>query len=133
MNTSLKRNPKFYNNSSVPDTDSRGIELSSQGNSVTLNLMYDHTRLQYTAPVGNTTSVSFVALNQAEERSLHVLTLNNAANVSAKSFIFSSSFVFLDTVVPANTIVVDAGKTAVYFGAVILGKMYFRESIESTN
>lgn len=131
MNTSIERNPKFYNNDSKPDTDSRGVELNYQGNTVILNLMFDHTRMQYTAPSGNTSSVSIGTIKNAEERSLHTLVLNNASNSSAKIFNFGPSFEFLDG--GGNIITVNPYKTAVFFGAVILGKLFFRSSIESTN
>ena len=122
----------FFNNDSRPDTDSRGIELNSQGGLVTINLMYDHSRTQYTAPAGNTTPVSIVGIINAEERSLHTIILSNAPNSGSKVFTFGPSFVFLDSLT-GNVITVNPYKTAVYFGAVILGKMYLRTSIESTN
>jgi hypothetical protein len=133
MNNESRRNPKYYNNISVPDTDSRGIELNRQGLNVTPNLNYDHTRLQYTAPVNNTQPVSINTFLNGDERSLHTFILNNSANSTSKNFIFSPSYVFLDDAVVSNTKTVDAGKTAVYYGCIILGKMYFRVSVESTN
>jgi len=128
-----KRNPRFFNNISHPDTDSRGIELNTQGLTVVPNLMYDHTRLQYTAPVGNTGSVSIGTFINADERSLHTVILNNASNSFVKDFVFSPSYIFLDDTVINNTKSVNPGKTLVYFGSIILGKMYLRKSIESTN
>jgi len=128
-----KRNPRNFNNVSHPDTDSRGIELNKQGLSVTPNLMFDHTRMQYTVPVNDSNTVTIGNFINADERSLHVLILNNSANVSNKNFVFTNSYVFQDDVVVNNTKTITAGKTAVYFGSVILGKMYLRESVESTN
>jgi hypothetical protein len=133
MSNESRRNPKYYNNISVPDTDSRGIELNLQGLNVTPNLNYDHTRLQYTTPVNNTQPVSINMFLNGEERSLHTLILNNSVNTFSKNFIFNPSYVFLDDPVINNTKTVDAGKTAVYYGCIILGKMYLRVSIESTN
>jgi len=129
----LKRNPKFFNNDSVPDTDSRGIELNNQGSSVIINLSFDHSRCQYTASTGNTASVNFNGFINGEERSLHTLILNNASNSGSKNFIFSNSFVFKDLTLTNNTVVVSGGKTAIFYGTIILGKMYLRTSIESNN
>ena len=133
MNTAAERNPKFFNNNSIPDTDSRGIELNSQTSPVIINLMYDHSRLQYTSPAGNTSGVYISNIINAEERSLHTLILNNSSNSGSKVFTFGPSFIFLDGNVVGNIITVNPYKTAVYFGAVILGKMYLRTSIESNN
>ncbi len=80
------RNPKFFNNVSVPDTDSRGIELNVQGVNVIPNFLYDHPRVH----------------------------------------------IFLDQNISNNQKTVAAGANAVYFGTIIAGKMYLRESIEST-
>jgi hypothetical protein len=130
MNENL-RNPRSYNNISVPDTDSRGIELNTQGSNVIPNLTFDHTRLQYTSPVANLTTVNIANFINAEERSMHTIILNNSSNIASKNFIFSSAYVFLDDILNSKTI--NAGKVAIYFGCVIAGKMYLRESIESTN
>jgi len=128
-----KRNPRFFNNISHPDTDSRGIELNIQGLNVIPNLMFDHTRMQYTVAVGDLNPVSMQNFINADERSLHTLVLNNSANIGAKNFIFTKNYVFLDDTIVSNTKTIDAGKTAVYFGTITLGKMYLRTSVESTN
>jgi hypothetical protein len=128
-----KRNPRNFNNISHPDTDSRGIELNKQGLTVVPNLIYDHTRMQYTVPVGDLNTVTIGNFINSDERTLHTLILNNSANIGNKTFIFTSNYVFLDDLVVNNTKVVTTGKTAVYFGTIILGKMYLRKSIESTN
>ena len=128
-----KRNPRFFNNISHPDTDSRGIELNKQGLNVIPNLMFDNTRMQYTAAVGDLNPVAMQNFINADERTLHTLILNNSANIGSKNFIFTNSYVFLDDAVVNNTKTITAGKTAVYFGTITLGKMYLRTSVESTN
>lgn len=125
------RNPKFFNNISIPDTDSRGIEL--EGTNIIPNLMFDHSRMQYISPVNNSVTVLIGNFINGEERSLHTLMLNNAANGVAKSFTFSNAYVFLDDTIVNQTKIVNAGKTLFYFGVIILGKMYLLTSIESTN
>jgi hypothetical protein len=132
MNTQVRRNPKFFNNNSIPDTDSRGIELNTQGALVTINLMYDHSRSQYTVPYGDSSPVTIAGISNAEERSLHTLVLNNAPNATSKVFTFSSTFVFLDSATVITSVTVPPGKVAVYFGCVIAGKLFLRSSVEST-
>lgn len=127
------RNPRFFNNMSVPDTDSRGIELNTQGLAVIPNLMYDHTRMQYTSPVNDLNAVSIGNFINGEERSLHTLILNNSKNIASKVFNFTPAYVFLDSGNNVHTVTVSAAKTAFFFGVIIMGKMYLRESIESTN
>jgi hypothetical protein len=129
------RNPKFFNNVSVPDTDSRGIELNIQGTNVAPNLMFDHTRLQYTVPVSSGSGeINFSNFINAEERSLHTLILNNSNLSISKVFKFSPSYIFLDENIAnsSNQVTVSAGTVGIYFGSIIKGKMYLRESVEST-
>lgn len=126
------RNPRFWNNTSMPDTDCRNIDMSKQGLTVSPNLMFDHTRLQYNITPRNSNSVYIGNFINGEERSLHTIVLNNAVGLT-KDFIFSPSYVFLDIVLTANTLTVTAGEAAVFFGVIILGKMYLLTSVESTN
>lgn len=125
------RNPKFVKDTNAPDTDSRVEELNIYGLRVTPNLRHDHTRLTYSCPIGNTSNVTFTNYINGEERSMHTITLNNSQNNFNKIFIFSPQYVFQDG--GTNTITVDAGKVAIYYGTVIANKMYLRISLESTN
>lgn len=128
------RNTKSVQDVAAPDTDSRAIELSNMGTSVNPVFYNDHTRLTYTAPVANSQTVSFNNPVQIEERSLHYLVLDNSNNTVDKDFVFGSDYVFVDD--PGNTTntyTVLAGKKMVWYGAIILGKLYLSVSSESTN
>lgn len=132
MNTANKRNPKFYNNSSIPDTDSRGIELFSKTGLIEPNLMFDHTRMQCTVPTGFGGTITFGNFINGEERSLHLLVLNNGSNNQAITFKFSQYYNFLDDNVQTNIKDIGAGETGVYYGFIQGGKLYLREGLEST-
>lgn len=125
------RNKKFFENKNRPDTDCRFIELSGQGISVTPNLLFGNTNMSYTCPVNGVTAITFINPINLDNKSLHKLTINNANNVISKTFTFGNNYVFMDT--NNNTLVVTAGSTAVYFGAIINNKLYLRESLDSTN
>jgi hypothetical protein len=125
------RNKNFFKDKAVPDTDSRFIEMSAQGISVTPNLKYGHAHLIYTCPVSVAPTITVNNFINPNDKGLYRVTLNNASNAITKSFVFSAAYVFLDNML--NTIAVSAGKTAVFFGCIINGKMYLRESVDSTN
>lgn len=125
------RNPKFFNDKNRPDTDCLFIELSGQALSVTPNLSYGNTNMSYTCPVNASTTITMNNFTNSDDKTLHKLFINNANNVIDKTFNFGNNYVFLDT--NSNSLVVTAGLTAVFFGAIIAGKMYLRESVDSTN
>jgi len=116
-----------------PDTDSRRVMILDGNTSVTLNLMYDHTRVEYVVPVGNTIPVTFNAPINAEDRSLHWLVLDNSNNTSPKIFTFTPTFIFTAGALPAlnTSVTVLGGQKAVWYGAYIDGAMHLRPSVES--
>jgi hypothetical protein len=116
-----------------PDTDSRRIIIANGSASVTMNLMHDHTRVEYVVPVGNDVPVVFNAPINTEDRSLHWLVLDNSNNATTKEFTFAPSFVFAAGAVPATNTVISLlpGKKAVWYCAYIAGVMHMRDSVES--
>ena len=127
------RNTRQLTNVASPDTDSRAIELVGQGLNVIPDLMHDHTRMQYTSPPGNTQTVNIHSPINWEDVTLHTLILDNTSNAVDKVFIFNNDHVFLDPTGGDRTYNLKAGKQLVWFGTARDGKMYWRESIESTN
>jgi len=125
-------NPRARIIENAPDTDSRLIKIVNGATSVAPNLYHDHTRIEYIAPVGNSSGVTFSAPINTEEKSLHYLVLDNSNNTVAKTFTFSSDYVFLDDL-GVNVYTVAAGKKQIWFGIYTAGKLNFRVSIESTN
>ena len=128
------RNKRSLENVAAPDTDSRAIELIGMGVSVTPDLMNDHTRMTYTVPVANLQQVNFFAPINKEERSLHMLVIDNSNNTASKPFIFTADYVFLDDTSNAtNSYTINAGKKMVWYGTIVDGKFNLRVSSESTN
>tara|TARA_R110000796_G_scaffold179502_10_gene296033 strand:- start:534 stop:965 length:432 start_codon:yes stop_codon:yes gene_type:complete len=117
----------------APDTDSRLIRINGD-TSVYPNLMHDHTRIEYISPSGNLSGVTFHNPVNTEDRSLHVLTLDNSNNGGNKVFTFSANYVFLDDPGNAtNTYTVTANAKQVWYGTFYDGKLRLRVSDESTN
>jgi hypothetical protein len=128
------RNKRSLENINSPDTDSRAVELAGMGSNVTPDLMNDHTRMSYTVPVNNFQPVNFNGPVNKEERSLHILVLDNSNSGTAKDFNFSADYIFLDD--PSNitnSYTVTAGKKQVWYGTIVDGKFDLRVASESTN
>lgn len=128
------RNTRTLKNVASPDTDSREIELSPLGLSVSPDLMHDHTRMKYTVAVGNTSDVKFNSPINWEDRSLHWLELDNSNNTITKKFTFNSDHKFLDDLAnTSNSYYVNPGAKLSWFGTLIAGIFHWRLSSESTN
>ena len=128
------RNHKTLQNVQEPDTDSRAIELNTQGTTVTPNLMHDHTRMKYTVPPNNTQPITIQAPINWEDRTLHWLELDNSNNTNNKTFTFSASHILLDDINNiSKSYTITGGKKMSWFGTIIDGKFYWRLSSESTN
>lgn len=138
MNTPIlsqnTRNNKVLKDVAAPDTDSRAIELIGHGLTVVPDMMYDHTRMQYTSPPGNVQLVHFNSPINWEDVTLHTLVIDNTNNSTEKTFQFNYSHIFMDDITnTTNRYVVDAGKRLVWFGTLRNGFFHWRISAESTN
>ncbi len=126
------KNPDAMKVFNKPDTDARLISITGSASIIEPNLMFDHAIIIYTAPQGNTAPVDFIKPNaKYENRSLLSLTIDNTKNTGAKIFTFSPEYKFLDNV-GVNTYTIAAGKKAVWYGAIINNKVYFRVQSDST-
>jgi len=127
------RNKKTLQNVATPDTDSRYIELNSQGLVVTPDMMHDHTRMKYTSPVANIQTVRFYSPKNWEDRTLHFLEIDNSNNTQNKTFQFNQDYIFQDDLLNVtNSYTLDAGQKLVWFCTLIKGKLYLRVASEST-
>jgi len=138
MNTPIlqqqTRNSRVLKNVAAPDTDSRVIELVTHGNSVSPDLMHDHTRMKYTVAPGNVQGVTINSPENWEDRSLHWLELDNSNNTLDKTFTFNAAHVMLDdSLNTAKSYVITGGKKLSWYGTIINGKFHWRLSSESTN
>ncbi len=125
---------KASRNVSTVKSDNRTINLASQGNSVSPDLMFSNTKMSYVSPTLNTQQVTINKFSNADDKSLHYILLDNSNNLTNKSFKFSSDYVLLDD--PGNTTrtySITGGKSLVFFGAIVSGKMQLRLGSESTN
>jgi hypothetical protein len=128
------RNNKVLKNVATPDTDSRSIELVTQGLSVYPDLMHDHTRMKYTVAPGQNQPVSINSPINLEDRTLHWLELDNSNNTGSKVFTFNSSHVLLDDLSNVTrSYTITGGKLMSWFGTLSDGIFYWRLSSESTN
>jgi len=128
------RSAKVLKNVASPDTDSREIELATQGLVVVPDLMHDHTRMKYTSPPNQSQTVNINSPKNWEDRTLHWLELDNSNNTVSKIFIFNTSHILLDD--PGNatrSYTITAGKKMSFYGTIIDGKFSWRLSSESTN
>jgi len=128
------RNRKTLENVATPDTDSRSVELSTQGLTVIPDLMHDHTRMKYTVSPAQIQTVNINSPINWEDRTLHWLELDNSNNTSSKTFVFNGDHEFKDDLLnTTKTYVVTAGKKISWYGTMIDGKFIWRLSSESTN
>jgi hypothetical protein len=126
------KNPNAMKVFNKPDTDARLISITGDSSTIEPNLMFDHAIIVYTSPIGNVTPVSFLKPNaKYENRTLLSLTLNNTQNTGSKTFVFSPEYKFLDDV-GVNTYTIPAGKSAVWYGAIINNRIYLRVQSDST-
>lgn len=133
MNTPIlqqqTRSTRQLVNVASPDTDSREIELNSQGLTVVPDLMHDHTRMKYTVPVGNSTDVTINSPVNMEDRTLHWLELDNSNNTTTKKFTFNSDHHFLDDLGNlTNEYIIAIGTSVNWFGTLVAGEIYWRQA-----
>lgn len=111
----------------------RDIKLTGSATTFAPNLMNKHAFIKYIANTNDVSTVTFNSPVKYVNRTLLNLSLDNSQNTLPKSFKFSPDYIFLDEVIGTDTIVVDGGKTQIWYGAIVGGKVYFRNESDSTN
>jgi hypothetical protein len=111
----------------------RDIKLTGSATTFTPNLMHNHAFIKYIANVGDVNTVTFNPPIKYVNRTLLNLSLDNKANTAAKIFNFPADYIFLDEAPNTTSIIVGAGKVQIWYGAIVEGKVYFRNESDSTN
>jgi hypothetical protein len=126
---------QFFANEKATQENSpivREIKING-GENITPNFLNAHAFVNYVAPTGDISGVTFNPPIKTVNRSLFNLSLDNSNNTANKVFTFHSDYVFLDEPTGTSIITVTGGKTQKWFGAVIGTKLYLREQSNSTN
>jgi hypothetical protein len=111
----------------------RDIKFTGSATTVTPNLMNNHAFIKYIANVNDVNTVNFNSPVKYVNRTLLNLSLDNSANTASKVFNFSSDYIFLNENPGTTSIVVAAGKTQIWYGTIVKGKIYLRDESDSTN